>query len=83
MRIMIHKAKVQNENLSSREEMESVSYQEYENATRKVWVIENIIKDRIGYFPKKVTEEFLSIFLKRIEESEIKPMLFREKISKK
>lgn len=55
-------------------EIEEITYKEYENATRKVWVIENIIKNRIGYYPLKVTNNFISMFLDRMESSEKKVM---------
>src|SRR5690625_2236801 len=55
-------------------QLEKFSNKSYEEATRKVWIIENIIKDRLGYFPQKVTQNFLSMYLERIEKSEKKPM---------
>lgn len=54
--------------------LDTQTYSEYEISTRKVWVIENIIKDRLGYYPKRITDNFLGIYLKRIEESEEKQM---------
>ncbi|WP_368502801.1 hypothetical protein AB3N04_00250 (plasmid) [Alkalihalophilus sp. As8PL] len=60
-------------------EYDQVSYKEYEQATRKVWSIENKIKDRIGYYPQKITEPFLASYLERIERSEVKPMKIYKK----
>src|SRR5699024_6689581 len=54
--------------------LEEKTYAEYEDATRKVWVIENIIKDRLGYYPKRISNNFLNVHLGRIEESEEKKM---------
>ena len=75
LRILTHQAKSQGGNM---EGIENSSYDEYEKATRKVWVIENIIKDRIGYFPQKVTEKFLAMYLERIEKSTQKRMHIRK-----
>lgn len=60
------------------EEIQQQSYEEYEKATRKVWIIENILKDRIGYYPVKVTEEFLQAYLHRIKQSQKKRMLLKK-----
>jgi len=63
--------------------IEKQTYHEYDNATRKVWVIENIIKKRLGYFPKRLTNNFLNVYMQRMEESEQKPMTMRRSIQKK
>lgn len=55
------------------------TFTEYEKITRKVWVIENIIKNRVGYFPKKISDEFLNLYLARIEESQKKKMTIKTK----
>jgi hypothetical protein len=62
------------EDLESMNRIDESSYGDYEEATRKVWVIENIIKDRLGYFPKRINEKFLLIYLDRMEKSEQKNM---------
>lgn len=56
------------------QDLEEQTYDEYEYATRKVWVIENIIKDRLGYFPKRVTKNFINGYVDRMEDSEEKAM---------
>ena len=58
LRVISYKAEG-NENDQALEEIQHQSYEEYEKATRKVWIIENILKDRIGYYPVKVTDDFL------------------------
>ena len=78
LRILTHKAEEQGNNMA---EINAASYSDYEEATRKVWVIENIIKDRIGYYPKKVTENFLSMYLERIEKSQKKKMFIAKKVN--
>lgn len=55
--------------------LEEQTYDEYEYATRKVWVIENIIKERLGYFPKRINDNFINGFVDRIEDSEKKAMI--------
>jgi len=75
LRILTHKAEEQGGDMA---EIQATSYSDYEKATRKMWVIENIIKDRIGYYPKKVTENFLSIYLERIEQSQKKNMVMKK-----
>ena len=60
------------------EEIQQQSYEEYEKATRKVWIIENILKDRMGYYPVKVTEEFLQAYLYRIKQSQNKRMVLKK-----
>ncbi|WP_163531435.1 hypothetical protein [Halobacillus ihumii] len=65
------------------EEMKENSYKEYENATRKVWVIENILKERMGYYPKSITEEFINRYYHRIKQSEKKRMIMQKSVVKK
>ena len=77
LRLLGHQAEEQGGDM---DEIKVQSYSDYEEATRKVWVIENIIKDRIGYYPKKVTENFLAIYLDRIQKSEQKRMVIKKEI---
>ncbi|USK72627.1 hypothetical protein [Peribacillus asahii] len=43
-------------------EGEKMSADEYEMITRKCFVVETILKDRMGYIPKKITENLLLNF---------------------
>lgn len=52
---------------------------EYEYWTRKCWTIENLLIDRIGYFPEKINKEFLASFITKNEKSLTKPMKIRTK----
>ncbi|WP_404456980.1 hypothetical protein LG329_19475 (plasmid) [Virgibacillus necropolis] len=79
LRILGHKAEEQGGDV---EEIQMKSYNDYEEATRKMWVLENIIKDRIGYYPQKVTEQFLSMYLDRIEKSQKKKMTIKKAVVK-
>lgn len=83
LRLLRHQAEEQTGITESVQSIDEHSFNEYERATRKVWVIENIIKDRLGYFPQKVTKNFLNMYLERMEESEQKKMFIRKVINKK
>lgn len=75
LRINVHKAEGQGADMK---EYDVTSYSDYEEATRKVWVIENIIKMRVGYFPQKIMDDFLDKYVERIEKSEKKVMKMRK-----
>lgn len=77
LRILGHKAEVAGGNM---DEIKTQSYSDYEEATRNVWVLENIIKDRIGYYPQKVTENFLDMYFDRIERSQSKKMIMKKAV---
>ena len=62
LRLLRHQAEKQQGMNEAIEQIDKTSYSEYENATRKMWVIENIIKDRIGYYPQKITENFITLY---------------------
>ncbi|MCI0767301.1 hypothetical protein [Bacillus sp. TL12] len=51
---------------------------DYEYYTRKAWVIENILLERQGFFPEKITARVLQYMWEQIKKSKKKPM----KISK-
>lgn len=70
LRALRHQAEKQEGFTEKVKEIEEYTYKEYENATRKVWVIENIIKDRLGYYPERVTNNFLNMYLERMKQSE-------------
>ncbi|AUS14684.1 hypothetical protein NYE34_21235 [Bacillus sp. FSL R5-0418] len=77
-RINLYRAKRQtgqsNEQL---EQFQQETYKEYEEATRKVWVIENLIADRIGYIPLEINDRFLSAYLNKIEKKQGKVMTIK------
>jgi hypothetical protein len=52
------------------------SYQggEYKYLTRKMWVLENIIRDRIGYVPERMSQAFL---IKQMEQAKKEPKKMR------
>lgn len=51
---------------------------DYEYYTRKAWVIENILLERQGFFPERITDRVLQYMWEQIKKSKKKPM----KISK-
>lgn len=52
---------------------------EYENLTRKTWIVENILKDRIGYIPQRVTDQLLETVYNRVmQERNQKPMIIKK-----
>lgn len=79
LRILTHKAEKEGGDMTA---IESKSYSDYEDATRKVWVIENIIKDRVGYYLQKINDEFLGRYLHRIEQSQKKKKIIKKAVTK-
>lgn len=58
--------------------MEQESGREYEYLTRKVFVLENIIRERLGYVPRKITEAYLLSYLENIKKDKTSSMLLRK-----
>lgn len=46
----------------------------YEYWTRKAWVLENILRERSGFFPAKISDKFLAELLEQIKSVNAKPM---------
>lgn len=44
----------------------------YEQQTRRMFVVENIIRERMGYVPTRLTEKYLADYLRSIELDEVK-----------
>lgn len=53
-----------------------MSAEEYEKITRKCFVVENILNARLGYIPKKITDQFLLSYEERCKEVN-RPMIIR------
>ncbi|MFB4165627.1 hypothetical protein ACE1TI_17965 [Alteribacillus sp. JSM 102045] len=62
--------KLREQNSADIEKLTSYQGTEYEYVTRKTWVIENIIRDRLGYIPERMSQSFL---IQQIEKSKKKP----------
>lgn len=82
LRILRHQAEKESGMTDDVKDIEEQTFNEYEKSTRKVWVIENIIKERLGYFPQRVTNNFLNMYLDRMKASEEKKMILRQSIKK-
>ncbi|NPC90841.1 hypothetical protein HOO54_01235 [Bacillus sp. WMMC1349] len=76
-RLNIHRAEQAGQSDKQLNQFHQESYKEYEKATRKVWVIENIIADRIGYIPEQINDKFLSAYVNKIEQKQGKIMLMK------
>lgn len=60
-------------------EAEEYTFTEYEKATRKCFVLENLIRERLGYYPAKLTDSYIQTFAARMEESAKKDMVIQQK----
>ena len=48
-------------------ESEKETERDYEWQTRKVWIVENIIREKVGYIPKAVTGKLLAQWYEKME----------------
>ncbi|KMM60806.1 MULTISPECIES: hypothetical protein [Bacillus] len=78
-RVNIHRVKQAGQSNEQLEQFQQESYKKYEKATRKVWVIENIIADRIGYIPQEINDRFLFAYLNKIEKKQGKVMMMKSR----
>ncbi|MBM7580816.1 hypothetical protein [Jeotgalibacillus terrae] len=53
------------------EDSEKSSGEEYERITRKMFVLENIIRERLGYVPGRLTDHYLFNYLASIKKIKI------------
>ncbi|WP_348625369.1 hypothetical protein ABFT51_27935 (plasmid) [Paenibacillus peoriae] len=51
--------------------------QNYHYWTRKAWAIENILRERAGFYPAKITLNYLNLFREQVHKSNELPMLIR------
>lgn len=49
----------------------------YHYWTRKAWVIENILRERAGFYPAKITEDYLDRMRQQIDKGNETPMLIQ------
>lgn len=59
-------------------ETEEESGRHYEQITRKMFVLENIIRQRLGYVPHRITDAYLAWYLKEMKKDKHKPMIIRQ-----
>jgi hypothetical protein len=55
-------------------EGEQYTFKEYEFYTRKCFVLENLIRERIGYYPAKLTDSYIQTLAQKMDESTNKQM---------
>ncbi|MED1472711.1 hypothetical protein [Bacillus salipaludis] len=60
-------------------ENEEESGKEYEKITRKMFVLENILRQRLGYVPHRITDDYLARYLEEMKKGKHKPMIIRQK----
>lgn len=65
------------ENSNEFKEYEIITGKDYMYFTKKAFVVENIIRTRLGYVPVKITEQFLAKYLDNIKKSKNGPMKIR------
>jgi hypothetical protein len=59
-------------------ESEEESIKEYEIITRRVWSVESLLVERIGYVPRMISNKLLNTVLDRVENSKEKAMVFNK-----
>lgn len=59
-------------------EAEQDSFSEYEKATRKCFVLENLVRERLDYYPVKLTESYIQTLAARMADSSKKDMVIQE-----
>jgi hypothetical protein len=55
-------------------EAEQYTFKEYERATRKFFVLENLVRERLGYYPVKLTDSYIQHLAVKTEASGQKKM---------
>lgn len=53
---------VSKDGIEEYKESEEYSGKEYEKITRKMFVLENLIRQRLGYVPHRITDAFRQVF---------------------
>ncbi|MEK4114581.1 hypothetical protein MHH92_30535 [Paenibacillus sp. FSL M7-1414] len=61
------------------QEHAELTAKDYEYWTRKAWVLENILRDRTGVFPERITDDYLSGLAVRADKINGKSMRIRAK----
>lgn len=50
---------------------------EYERITRKMFVVENVLRQRLGYVPHRISKEYLEQYLRAMKKDKTTPMFVR------
>ncbi|MDW2879699.1 MULTISPECIES: hypothetical protein [Bacillaceae] len=59
-------------------ETEEETGENYERITRKMFVLENLIRQRLGYVPRRITDAYLARYLEEMKRDKNKPMTIRQ-----
>lgn len=62
------------ESINQAIELAKANFELYTNATKKMYVFENLICERLGYIPKRVTRKYLEKYSELMEERKDTPM---------
>jgi hypothetical protein len=54
------------------------TFKEYERATRKCFVLENLVRERLGYYPVTLTDSYIQNLAVKTEDSGSKKMVIQE-----
>ena len=68
----------QQQNTDEYKESEEYSGKEYEKITRKMFVVENLLRQRLGYVPHRITDTYLARYLEDMKKDKFKPMIIRQ-----
>jgi len=71
------------ENTDAFKKYEKKTGRDYMYVTKKAFVVENIIRQRLGYVPARITENHLVKYLENIKNDKIGPMIIRTQRQKK
>ncbi|WP_191567335.1 hypothetical protein [Metabacillus idriensis] len=75
---IFHRA-VKQEDTNQFEEIEKETGRNYIYLSKKMFVVENIIRERLGYVPVRITETYLVKYLENIKNDKKGPMIIRTK----
>lgn len=59
-------------------EAEQYTFKEYERATRKCFVLENLVRERLGYYPVTLTDSYIQNLAVKTEDSGSKKMVIQD-----
>jgi hypothetical protein len=79
---IFHKAGKQNDDDEFKEN-EELTGKDYLYLTKKMFIVENIIRTRLGYVPTRITENYLAKYLDSIKNAKSGPMVIRTERRKK
>lgn len=71
-----------NEDTEDFREKEEEAGAEYEQVTRKMFVIENVLRQRLGYVPHRISQQYLEQYLYAMKKDKNNAMVIKKKRSK-